>query len=419
MDVIRLGLARINRLLDCTALPWRAIHVAGTNGKGSVCAYASAILTAGKIRCGRFTSPHLIDRWDCIVVNEEIVDKKLFHEVEASVMERNNENNIRASPFELLTAVAFEVFVREKVEVGVIEVGLGGKDDATNALRDPLVTVITKIGKDHQNILGNTLEEIAFHKAGIMKKGVPCIVDATNFPNVLNVLEQNAKLIDAGSFTQIPRAIKDTNTLMQDFLSKYDFEPHEKVNIQLAAEAVKHVLQYVNPNMKLPDLLSAIPKTSWPGRLQHVSIKSITGRMGTVLLDGAHNTQSAEVLGGYVDARLRRKSIPITWVMAFSKGKNIRNLISCLVRPGDYLVANKFGPVDGMPWVQSEDSEDILQVAQTLNIFDQTQNSSDTVQALHRATELSKDGPLVVAGSLYQVSDVLRLLRSVEGSNAL
>lgn len=416
--MIKPGLARILRLLEHTPLPWRAIHVAGTNGKGSVCAYASAMLNAAKVKCGRYTSPHLIDRWDCIVIDEKTVDQRLFHEVEASVMKRNNDNDIRASPFELLTATAFEIFVQEKVEVGIIEVGLGGKEDATNVLRDPFVTVITKIGKDHQALLGDTLVEIALQKAGIMKKGIPCIVDATNPPDIMNVFKQNAKAMEAGPIIQIPQGVDNKSSLIQNFLSNYNFEAHQKVNIQLAVEAVKHTLRCVDTLSGISDLLFAIPKTQWPGRLQDLSIKAITGRERRVLLDGAHNAQSAEALGFYVDVRLRQKCSPVTWVMAFSRGKDLVEIIPCLIRRGDHLVANKFGPVDGMPWVQSEDSEEVLRVAQKFDILDQVYASRDTSQALRQATETSDEGPLVIAGSLYQVSDVLRSVRSMEISKA-
>src|SRR6187402_3404456 len=128
--MIELGLARISRLLSFTPQPWKAIHVAGTNGKGTICAYLSAMLHASGVRCGRFTSPHLIDRWDCITINEQTVRESVFREAEDLVLERNRKLDIAATQFELLTASAFEVFAKEKVEMGVVEVGLGGKLDA-------------------------------------------------------------------------------------------------------------------------------------------------------------------------------------------------------------------------------------------------------------------------------------------------
>lgn len=414
--MIEPGLARISRLLQNTVLPWRAIHVAGTNGKGSVCAYTSAMLMAGNVRCGRFTSPHLIDRWDCITIDEKTVDENVFREVEALVQARDKREDIRASEFELLTATAFEVFAREKVEIGVIEVGLGGRQDATNVLRHPVVTVITKIGKDHEAFLGNSLEEIADHKAGIMKQGVPCVVDATNASQILRVLEKNAQKIEAGSMFCISNDVDDSNNWIWKRLSKENFEAHQQINICLAIHAVKLALERTHSPLEILPLLQAVPETLWPGRMQHLSIREVTNRERHVLLDGAHNAQSAEVLGFYVDAKLRGNGFPVTWVLAFSKGKSLRELLSHLVRPGDTILASRFGPVDGMPWVLSVDEEEILRAADALGIPLQTHVAADTKHALCWATQISNNGPVVIAGSLYQVSDVLRLLRRHKGT---
>lgn len=414
--MIEPGLVRIARLLKNTILPWRAIHVAGTNGKGSVCAYTSAMLTAGKIRCGRFTSPHLIDRWDCITIDENTVKENVFHEVEASVQARDKREGIRASEFELLTATAFEIFVREKVEIGVVEVGLGGRQDATNILRHPLVTIITKIGKDHELFLGDSLEEIADHKAGIMKEGVPCVIDATNASEILRVLERNAKEMEAGPLLCISAGVDDSNDWIWNVLSRENFEVHQQINICLAINAVKFALERTHSLLEIQPLLQAIPQTLWPGRLQYVSIKEITDREPHVLLDGAHNAQSAEVLGSYVDAKLRGNGFPVTWVLAFSKGKDLGELLSRLVRPGDAILACRFGPVDGMPWVQSVDVEEILGATGALGIPVQVHAATDMTHALCWATQISNNGPLVIAGSLYQVSDVSRLLRRYRGN---
>ncbi|MCJ1461850.1 folylpolyglutamate synthase [Pseudocyphellaria aurata] len=414
--MIELGLERISRLLKNTILPWRAIHVAGTNGKGSVCAYASAMLKAGNIRCGRFTSPHLIDRWDCITIDEKTVNENVFREVEASIQARDKGEGIGASEFELLTATAFEIFAREKVEVGVVEVGMGGRHDATNILRHPLVTVITKIGKDHESFLGNSLEEIADHKAGIMKEMVPCIIDATNAPQVLRVLEENAKKAKAGPLFRISNEVDDSTAWIWNLLSKEKFEAHQQINICLAVHAVKSALERTHSSLEIPPLLQVIPETLWPGRLQYLSIKEVSGRERDVLLDGAHNAQSADVLRSYVDAKLRGDG-PVTWVLAFSKGKKLSELLLLLVRPGDNIIASGFGPVDGMPWVQPVDVKDILGAAETLGIPIQAHTATDTRDALRQATQISNNGPVVVAGSLYQVSDVLRLLRGENISN--
>jgi len=198
--MIELGLSRISQLVKYTPLTWKAIHIAGTNGKGSVASYLSSLLKRGKIRTGRFTSPHLIDRWDCIVIDEETVAKPVFDLVESEVKARNGKYNIGASEFELLTATAFGIFNRHRVDVGVVEVGLGGRLDATNVLtaEDVIVSIITKIGIDHQAVLGDTLGEIATEKGGIIKKGVPFLVDSTNPPEVLAALEACAAKVSGG-----------------------------------------------------------------------------------------------------------------------------------------------------------------------------------------------------------------------------
>ncbi len=412
--MIELGLARITRLLKDTPIPWRAIHVAGTNGKGSVCAYASALLNAANVNCGRFTSPHLIDRWDCITINEKSVDEDFFRKVEAVVKRKNQREDIKASEFEILTATAFEIFNREKIEIGVVEVGLGGRNDATNVLENPAVTVITKIGKDHQWFLGNTLEEIALHKAGIMKNGVHCVVDGSNVTGVLEVLKRNAAEVGTASLLLVPRDA-DPAGQVWSFAAKEELVEHQQMNVCLAFEAVKEVLSHLYPSLDPFRLLPSILNAVWPGRLQNLNIRSLVGNEQSILLDGAHNSQSAEVLGRYVDRRLREKHCPMTWVIAMSKGKDIHELLCFLLRSGDNLIAVDFGPVDGMPWVCPEEAGNILGAARGLGISDRSQTLSGNLgQAFQLAVRISDGGPLVAAGSLYLVSDVLRLLKQAE-----
>jgi folylpolyglutamate synthase len=405
--MIELGLARISRLLSYTPQPWKAIHVAGTNGKGSICAYLSAMLHASGVRCGRFTSPHLIDRWDCITVNEQPVQESLFLEAEKLTAERNQKDGIGATEFELLTATAFEVFAREKIEMGVIEVGLGGRLDATNTLQNKAVTVISKIGLDHQSVLGNTIEEITRQKAGIMRPGVPCVLDRSNPPPVQAVVKEHAREIGTDVI------LSSTESSFFHGLSEKDFQPHQWENLACAYTAFQ--LAYPKSEYSQHRLIPAIKNINWPGRLQTVSITGVTGRQETVLLDGAHNVQSAEVLGSYVNGKLR-KAGRVTWILAASQGKELEGILKPLLRPDDSVAAVQFGPVDGMPWVQAMAPQEILGVASASGI-DATQlhnSGSDILGALRWATAVAEGGPIVIAGSLYLVSDVLRLLRDAD-----
>ncbi len=373
------------------------------------------MLFASGVRCGRFTSPHLIDRWDCITIDEVTVAESTFLEAEKLVMKRNTEEGIGASEFELLTATAFEIFEREKVEMGVIEVGLGGLQDATNVMdaKNKAVTVISKMGLDHQSFLGNTLEEIALQKAGIMKPGVPCVLDRTNAESVRKVVEDYAKEIGT---TVI---LSSTDTAFADGLDEGDFAPHQWDNLACAYTAFH--LAYTKTNSPLHRILPAIQEVKWPGRLQTTAIQAATGRKEPVLLDGAHNTQSAEALGSYVDRRLRPKSQRVTWVLAASRGKELDNILNPLLREDDCVTAVEFGPVDGMPWVKAMDAQDILDAASKARVDRSRQHSAgdDLPGALRWAAEVSQGGPLVIAGSLYLVSDVLRLKRRAESAKDL
>ncbi|KAK4697164.1 dihydrofolate synthase, partial [Lecanoromycetidae sp. Uapishka_2] len=394
--MIELGLARITRLLKDTPTPWRAIHVAGTNGKGSV------------------------------------LNKRLFHEVEAMVKARDQQQDVGASEFEILTATAFEIFNMEKIEVGIVEVGLGGRHDATNVLKHPAVTVITKIGEDHQSFLGNTLEEIAYQKAGIMKKGVPCVVDGSNPSCVVDVLVKNAANVGAASMRMIPQDFQECNSSWTTFpyastnvhqqhmndqvwamLSKDDFETHQQMNICLAFHAIKEALASVDSSLDPRVWLPAIEQIIWPGRLQTLSIEALVGTKQHILLDGAHNIQSAEVLGSYVERKVRKNNDTVTWVIAMSKGKDIKELLARLFKPNDRLIAVEFGPVDGMPWVVPEKRENLVAAARSLDVEGlHIFSNRELNHGLQWAAHLADGQPLVVAGSLYLVSDVLRMLRN-------
>lgn len=409
--MIELGLMRIARLVQHTPQTWKAIHVAGTNGKGTICAYLSAMLQASGVRSGRFTSPHLIDRWDCITINDKAVQESVFLEAERLVNNRNKDEGIGASEFELLTATAFEIFAREKIEMGVIEVGLGGRLDATNILENKAVTVISKMGLDHQSFLGNTLEEIALQKAGIMRPGVPCVLDSTNPPSVREVVEKHAR--DIG--TKV--ALSAMGSEVAKEISEANFEPHQLDNLACAYNAFQ--IATGNPNPPLDQILPAVRRLQWPGRLQQIGIGAITGRQELTTLDGAHNAQSAAALGAFVDRKLRSKSSRVTWVLAASAGKELDNILKPLVQPGDNVVTTEFGAVDGMPWVQPMSSKDILSSISSAGVETSQQHDagSDVSGALRWAADTAAGGPLVIAGSLYLVSDVLRLLRSAESES--
>ncbi|KAJ5133954.1 hypothetical protein N7448_001025 [Penicillium atrosanguineum] len=411
--MIELGLSRVSSLLQQSSLTWKAVHIAGTNGKGSISAYLSHLLSAEGVRCGRFTSPHLIDRWDCITVGERVVQESLFRQIEDQVKLRDQKLGIGASEFELLTATAFEIFNHERVEVGVIEVGMGGRLDATNILSDVLVSVIAKIGMDHQAFLGSTIEEIAREKAGILKPGVPCVVDDTNEAAVLGALSTQIQELGIDATFVSPDKAEEQLPPLAQLFRKMDLEPHQKENMCSAVTALRIALSKIRPEADAYSLLSHLRDVKWPGRLEQISLQPLVLREQPVLLDGAHNPQSADVLGRYVDRKLRPEAeAGVTWVIAASSGKDLAGTFRSIIRPGDSVATAEFGPVDGMPWVKPTNAIELASAIQVIPEIGRVKSfEGDLLPALKWASTISQGRPLVIAGSLYLVSDVHRLLR--------
>lgn len=368
------------------------------------------MLRTSGVSCARFTSPHLIDRWDCIAINDAPVSEAVFREAEEVVKRRDAEGNVGATEFELLTATAFEIFHRKQVEFGVVEVGLGGKLDATNVLKQKTVTVIAKIGLDHQSFLGNTIEEIALQKAGIMRPGVFCVVDGSNQSSVLKVIEEHAQ--EVGTQVQYPSIAE-----ISESLSGEGFEPHQIQNLACAHLAFR--LARPEDPRSLDNLLPEIRRLEWPGRLQTLSLDKITGRGQMALLDGAHNTQSAEVLASYVQKNIRSQGGPITWVLAATQGKDMDGIVGILLQPGDQVAAVRFHPVDGMPWVKAAGPSELLTIASKhgIDVSKTYDGGNDVAATLKWASEIAANRPVVIAGSLYLVSTVLRLLRDARAAS--
>lgn len=413
------------------------------------------------LKHARFTSPHLIDRWDCISINQEIVPLKLFDHIEKQVLKRNEQEGIAASEFELLTATAFEIFTHQKVDVGVIEVGMGGRLDATNIIGQPtdpalsgdvdpavfrpppLVTAISKIGLDHQGFLGDTLKDIAQEKAGIIKPNVPVVWDTSNLGEAVEVLETKAGASRVVQLTSSELPWLTNPTLPELFVVPADEQPyaygpdvdavialpdHQRQNLGVAFRSAWTALHGLDRLPALPEIphedreavhvlakamiLESARNTRFPGRLQYIEIGTLIGRQHEILLDGAHNAQSAEVLAGEVDAWRKRSEKPITFLVAASDTKNVSEILAPLLRAGDSVFAVGFGPVDGMPWVRAMGAEKLVQGArEVVPDIDAHVCGSDMLSALQAASERAAGGPMVVAGSLYLVSDVLRLLR--------
>ena len=291
------------RLLACLGNPERdfaVIHVAGSNGKGSVCRAVSHVLTENGTRTGLFISPHLVCMEERMQINEQNSTKEQFVEsfltVKKAVERLQEAGGEHPSFFEYLFAMAMVFFAKEKVEAAVLETGLGGRLDATNVIESPVLTVITSISLEHTGYLGNTIATIAGEKAGIIKQGVPVVFDAGN-DEASAVITKRAEEKQAPCYPVRPQQLKIKKITRKNidfsFASRYDdvipieipfVAEYQVINMALAYQA----LMLLAPRFSLAreKILLALRTVRWAGRMQQVCPE--------VYFDGAHNTAGIE-----------------------------------------------------------------------------------------------------------------------------
>ena len=273
------------------------IHVAGTNGKGSVCAFLASICRQGGRKTGMFTSPHLVDIRERIQIDGEMVSEESFAkscETMRTIAEKLIADGYQhPAYFEFLFGMAMEIFAREGVETVVLETGLGGRLDATNAIEHPAVTILTSISMDHMEYLGDTIEAIAEEKAGIIKKGVPVVYWGEN-PAVADVIEKKAHEKSAQTYAI---SVKDYEILKIEN-KKIDFcsfcryyensiftipfsAAYQVMNASLVLAAMAVLNQGREDKITLPMIQNGFANTVWQGRMEEV--------LPRIYVDGAHN----------------------------------------------------------------------------------------------------------------------------------
>jgi dihydrofolate synthase / folylpolyglutamate synthase len=320
----KFDLRNITVLAERLGRPDRAyptVHVAGTNGKGSTAAFLEAILRDAGFRTGLNTSPHLERINERIRVGGEEVSDELFAEtftrMQAVIEELLAEGKLRAHPtyFESVTALAFEIFARERVDFGVIEVGLGGRLDATNIV-EPVVCIITRIDFDHENFLGHSLGEIAAEKAGILKPAVPVVI-ATQQPEVREVLLARARdlrcaILETSEAFQVRTERVEEGCVragVVDIAAGRTFElaPRLPGRFQLQnalnATAAARLLQERGYLISDENIMRGIATTEWPGRIERC------GTRPDLYFDGAHNPGAAKELAAFLEENFRGRKV--------------------------------------------------------------------------------------------------------------
>ena len=428
---IQLGLERVLKLLSVLNNPHsslRIIHVAGTNGKGSVCALLSSILSSSEIRVGRFNSPFFLSPNDAVRINEDPVPRHDFDAAWETVANANVDHKIKATVFECNTATALLLLSSLNVDVAIIEVGMGGLLDATNVFSSDqvLVSVITSIAFDHVNFLGDRIQDIARHKSGIIKSGTRVVIAPQSFPEAMEVLICTAKTQKC-SFVIAKSAEyfgNGSDTTQQAVLDKfvYPLTLMGKFQLENTATAIETIYMLRDSCSDLPGLLSSwthlskqiTPQTllkglenvRWPGRLEIIPFKS-----RQLVLDGAHNPASASMLGNYIASLRTPGKFRVIWILGFSKNKDIPHISRNLgIRPTDSVSLVPFSSVELMPWVQHTPPTEIKDILYMEIPGIQTKVFMSIRDALDAVTIGEDDVTVVVTGSLYLVADVYRTL---------
>jgi len=418
---VKFGLENVRTVLTALGEPhlaYPSILVAGTNGKGSVCAMLTRVLSRHGFRTGLYTSPHLVAVEERIRIGDEAISRRdfcrLLSRVKAAILELIASGKLESPPtyFEVLTILALLCFRERDVDIAVLEVGMGGRLDATNVVT-PLVSVITTVGRDHQEFLGPTLTDIAFEKAGIIKPGVP-VVCGLGRGTARNVIERRARELGApvrGVFDK-PGALQ-AQRKKGGFRFSFRFEgenfvyspslqgEHQGRN---AAVVIATAVEVGRRWRKLQKrrIVQGIRETRWEGRLESVRLRP------RVVLDGAHNEAGARVVAAYARDFLPR---PRTLVFAIMKDKNIRRVSSLLFPLAETII------LTSVPLPRAASPELIFAQApvRTKKAF----LEPDPKRAVQKAVELTPPGgSVLITGSLFLVGEVKRLFPSWSGNGA-
>jgi dihydrofolate synthase/folylpolyglutamate synthase len=392
---IKLGLENITTLLAALGNPersFRSVHVAGTNGKGSVTAMVDAALLAAGHQSARYTSPHLVSITERFVVAGRPVPVRdvtdVVSEIRAVVENLRTRGALDVHPtfFEVTTAAAFVLFSRSKVEVAVCEVGLGGRLDATNVLQ-PAVTAITTIGLDHEQYLGGTIEAIAGEKAGIIKPHVPLVIGQLP-PPALDVIAAAARHLDAPVIPACDSATLERVGRMTLGLPGR----HQRCN---AAVAV-HVLRSLDrQGVHVPDtaVSDGLARVRWPGRLEWRTLAD--GR--AALLDAAHNPEGAAALADYLQEQGER--LPL--VFAAMRDKDVTGILSALAPAVSAIVCTRAANP------RASDPAELAERARAIAPHVQVAAVDSPAAALDYAWRLSPR--IVIAGSIFLLGDVIQI----------
>lgn len=404
---IKLGLHNIRAILSRLGRPdrrYRAIHIAGTNGKGSTAAMTAAMLSAAGYRLGLYTSPHLVDFRERIRVNGAMIAESRVGELVTRIAMLAGDD-VPLTFFEFTTALAFQYFAEAQVDAAVLEVGMGGRFDATNVV-EPIATAITTISLDHEEYLGPTIERIAYEKAGIIKPGVPVIGGRLN-EEAARVIQETAAA-RAAPFHRLGNAFDaHGNQAAFDYAgirARYHglscpLEGRHQLDNAACALALLEAAESSGLRVPPAAIKQGLAATRWEGRLE------IVDRNPTVVLDGAHNPAAAGVLATYLAAfRAAHPGVRIALVLGMMRDKAHRPFVHILRPHIDELVLTQADIARAATALELRNG--LIDVMPSLHL------APSPGQALTLARRLVTAADLIcVTGSLMLVGDMKALLR--------
>jgi dihydrofolate synthase / folylpolyglutamate synthase len=396
------GLTQVERILNAIGNPHKdiqAVHIGGTNGKGSTAAMMSSILQKEGYRVGLYTSPHLIRFTERIKVNGKEIEEEEVAELAGWV--RKEIEAVGITPpftfFDFTTAMALHYFKQKWVDVAILEVGLGGRLDSTNVV-DPLLSIITNIAKDHEEYLGNSILKIAREKAGIIKRGKP-LITAAKQPQVLRLFSKFCEA-KGSPYYRVGKEFRYVRAEDEDF----DYEGlnrklwgvhlnlkgfHQVINATTALGAIE-ILEDLGYRVSTDAMIDGLREVDWPGRLEMVSSSP------RVILDGAHNPAGALALKESLEKEFEYQRLIL--LIGIMKDKDIESMLHLLAPRADHIILTK-------PHTDRATPPFLLKKALGQN-GKKAEIAEDLKEAIERGLSLTQEEDLLcITGSLYTVGE--------------
>ena len=361
---INLGLERISSVLKLLGNPQdklKCIHVAGTNGKGSVCAIIASILQKAGMKTGLYTSPHIFEYTERIKINDVDIDKDDFAKYVFEICEIADKNNIHLTEFEILTAIMFKYFADNDVDVVVLETGLGGRFDATNVIKSNLCSIITHIDLDHTERLGNTKSKIAFEKAGIIKPDCP-VFTCEGYEEIKD------KADECNSLFVMVTPFEDTTNLSLKGTCQQE-------NLSLALAAVRHIFPWIAEDV----IQDGIKDVKHPCRFQICK--------DNLIIDGSHNPNGAAALRESLDFYYPDKQR--CFVFGCLRNKDYKKMMEILFSKGDEIYFYHF---------DNKNSCSVEELRETCEFPSKIFKSLD---------ELPQNSLKIICGSFYMLNEII------------